>query len=264
MELFFALLKLAVAVPFVAGVGMLVLAMLNLMYDPGAIDQPGAMRKQAVPLATPVLFVLLMFLLLAPMASTWLGQEYWPELQQSALPLWSTAILLVVAALVLGAISKSWPQALPFHWRRQPAMAYCLFAPLLALVAVCNRILVEDVFGGDMPFQVISGFSELSGWPLAGALLLIVLLVPWLEEILFRHYLWGALMKHPGFGPARALVFSSLAFTVLHPPVVWLPVFVLGVFLAWVRWRSTRLADAVVIHQIHNLVVVWLLTDFPS
>jgi membrane protease YdiL (CAAX protease family) len=261
VDLFLAIVKLCIALPVLAGVGILMVAILNLMYDPGAVDEPGAMGKQEVPLAKPVLFALLMFLLFAPFAMPWLQAQFWPELSEPDMPLVTTAIALVIAAFVLGVLSKSWPRALPISWRRQPIMAYCLFAPVLALVAIINRIIVEDIGGGELPMQVLAGSDQLNGWPLAGALLLIIVLVPWLEEILFRHYLWGALVKHPGFGPARALVFTSLAFTVLHPPTVWLPIFFLGMFLAWVRWRSSRLADAVVIHQVHNLVVVWLLTD---
>jgi len=256
-----AIVELCIALPLLAAIGVLTMAILNLLYDPGDVEQPGVMDQQAVPLAKPTLFALLMFLLFAPTAMPWLQSKLWPDLIEEANPLLSTAIVLVVAALALGALSKRWPQALPFSWRRQPVMAYCLFAPVLVIVAVINRLVIEVLGRGDMQMQVLDGLDQLSGWPMAGALFLVIVLVPWLEEILFRHYLWGALIQHPGFGPARATLFTALAFTVLHPPVVWLPVFVLGVFLAWVRWRSNRLADAVVIHQVHNLAVVLLLTD---
>ena len=264
MDVVFAIFELLIELPIAAGLAILVAAILNLMYDPGEVDQPGALDKQAVPLANPVLFALLMVLLLAPRGVVWLQQQFLPQLQDEVSPLLSTSVVLVLAALVLGVLTKRWPQALPFSWRRQPVMAYCLFLPVLAMVAIINRVIIEDLGGGQIPAQILDGVQELSGWPFYTSLAVIILLVPWLEEILFRHYLWGALVKHPGFGPARAILFTALAFTVLHPPVVWLPVFVLGVFLAWVRWRSTRLADAVVIHQLHNLVVVLLLIDFPS
>ncbi len=255
-----AIFKLLIAIPIMAGMAILVAAMANLMYDPGKMEEQGELDKQALPLANPVLLAALLFLLFGPLVMAWLQQQFWPD---SAPPsvLLSSAVVLVLTAMFLGVFTRRWPAALPFSWRRQPVIAYCLFLPLLAAVSVVNRILMEDVGGVELPWQVVSGFDELSGWPLAGALLMVIVLVPWLEEIIFRHFVWGALLKHPGFGVLRALIFSSLAFTVLHPPTMWLPVFCLGLFLAWVRWRSCRLADAVVIHQLHNLLVVLLLTD---
>ncbi|NQU48944.1 MAG: CPBP family intramembrane metalloprotease [Planctomycetes bacterium] len=255
-----AIFKLLIAIPIISGMAILVAAMANLMYDPGKMEEPGELDKQVLPLANPVLLAALMFLLFGPLVMAWLQQLFWADSGPPSVLL-SSAVILVLTAMFLGVFTRRWPAALPFSWRRQPVIAYCLFLPLLAAVSVVNRILMEDVGGVELPWQVVSGFDELSGWPLAGALLMVIVLVPWLEEIIFRHFVWGALLKHPGFGVARALIFSSLAFTVLHPPTMWLPVFFLGFFLAWVRWRSCRLADAVVIHQLHNLVVVLLLTD---
>jgi membrane protease YdiL (CAAX protease family) len=256
----FGILKLLIAIPIISGMVILVAAMANLMYDPGQVEERGELDKQALSLANPILLTALLILLFGPLAMPWLQQQFWAD---SAPPsvLLSSAVVLVFTAMLLGVFTRRWPAALPYSWRRQPVMAYCLFLPLLAAVSIFNRILIEDVGGFDLPGQLVAGFSELSGWPLAGALLMIIVLVPWLEEIIFRHFVWGALVKHPSFGVPRALIFSSLAFTVLHPPTMWLPVFCLGLFLAWVRWRSCRLADAVVIHQLHNLVVVLLLTD---
>ena len=168
MDLFIAILKVFIALPFLAGIGMLMVAMLNLMYDPGAVDEPGADEKQAVRMPNPGLFGLLMFLLLAPTAMPWFLQRFWPDLSEYATPLLSTSIALVLAALILGITTRRWPQALPFSWRRQPIMAYCLFVPVLVLVAVINRIVTEDIAGIEMPLQVVSGLEYLSGWPLAG------------------------------------------------------------------------------------------------
>jgi membrane protease YdiL (CAAX protease family) len=177
------------------------------------------------------------------------------------LRLMRSSVGLVATCLFLGVLTRRWPKALPLSFYRRPIMAYAIFLPLLALVAFFNRILVEDVLGREIPFELFEGFLELQGTPLFLAAVLLVIFVPWFEEILFRNYLWGAMVKNPGFGIVRSLLFTSLAFAVLHPPTVWLPVFCLGFFLGWVRWRSGRLSEAVLLHQLHNLVV--LLLFFP-
>lgn len=84
--------------------------------------------------------------------------------------------------------------------------------------------------------------------------LLIVLLAPLVEEVLFRGLLLPAWAGRWGMRPA--VIFSSLIFAVLHLNI--LGGFVFGVVTALVYLRTRRLLVPLVIHVTHN-ALAWLL-----
>jgi membrane protease YdiL (CAAX protease family) len=280
--LLIAAVKLALLAPLVVASLVLCASILNLHYDGAASDRPGFLNRLSLRLHGSFLLIALLALIFVPK----LVRAFDPDgaglteaHPRSLLPF----LVAFLAANFLLAISSRKTESLsypanaqaapagtaaaadphsPFAARssdfRQPAFAFVLSLPALVLVASFNRILVEDVFGYQLPRQLMTGLSDLSGsslW-LSGAML--VLLFPFLEELLFRKYLWGALADRADFGVARATMFSAIAFAAFHPPTIWLPILTLGCLLGWVRWRSGRLADAIVIHQLYNLMILAL------
>ncbi len=135
---------------------------------------------------------------------------------------------------------------------RTAVLCYLLALPGLIAVRYWNGILVEAVSGKAPVQSVVAGLEGLSAGSLALSLLLAILVLPLLEEALFRGYLWRFLAGRADFGPRRALAFSSLVFAMAHEPQVWLPVFYLGGLFGWVYWRSGRLRYALLCHALHN------------
>lgn len=81
-------------------------------------------------------------------------------------------------------------------------------------------------------------------------------MAPVAEEYLFRGLLFRALDREKG--GIAALLWSSAYFAIYHPPVSWLPVFLVGVGCGWLYKKSGRLGPSVVIHMTYNALVVLL------
>jgi membrane protease YdiL (CAAX protease family) len=118
--------------------------------------------------------------------------------------------------------------------------------------------LARTLSGVDLTPQthhVVAGLA--TTLPLAlGATLVIGLLGPFAEELLFRGLIWGYVEGR--FDGRAAWAISSLLFAVAH----WEPAHValvlpIGILLGWIRWRSASLWPCVVAHIINNTLVVW-------
>lgn len=90
-----------------------------------------------------------------------------------------------------------------------------------------------------------------------GTLFIIYCLMPSIvEEITFRgliqHWLTTVLK------PWRAILFTSVLFTALHCSIISAPyLFALGCLLGWIKWKTQSLYPAMLIHGVHNAVVVF-------
>jgi len=76
-----------------------------------------------------------------------------------------------------------------------------------------------------------------------------------LEEIAFRglvqHWLQAAIE------PARALILASALFAALHFSIASAPyLFAVGMLLGWLKWRTGALYPSMLVHLLHNLVVI--------
>lgn len=84
---------------------------------------------------------------------------------------------------------------------------------------------------------------------LAGA----VLVAPICEEIFFRGFLFGGLLHRMSFWPAALL--SAFLFGLAHGDVGSFAVlFVFGIVLAYVRWRTGSIWPGIVIHAANNAI----------
>jgi membrane protease YdiL (CAAX protease family) len=97
-------------------------------------------------------------------------------------------------------------------------------------------------------------WSQLRGSDRLWLLLLAVVAAPICEEYLFRGLLLRSLERHSG--PIRAAVFSALVFALMHPPIAFLPVFVLGIAAAASFRRGTTLLAPILAHTVYNALLV--------
>ena len=77
-----------------------------------------------------------------------------------------------------------------------------------------------------------------------------VLLLPVVEELLVRGMLFGSFSRFISY--PKAIVFSAAFFLFGHTKVSWPAVFVIGILLAWIYWRTDNLAVTMVIHGTTN------------
>jgi membrane protease YdiL (CAAX protease family) len=99
-------------------------------------------------------------------------------------------------------------------------------------------------------------FAGLRAGPVAavGVALVVVVLAPVCEEIVYRGLLWGALERH---APPRWVPFvvTTLLFALAHFEFTRTPLlFVVALPIALARLRTGRLAASVVAHQVNNLL----------
>lgn len=77
---------------------------------------------------------------------------------------------------------------------------------------------------------------------------------PFAEEYLFRGLLYRALDRE--WGGWRAVVASAAFFAIYHPPMSWIPVGLLGATNCLIFKKTGKLAPAVLLHMVYNLVVL--------
>lgn len=97
---------------------------------------------------------------------------------------------------------------------------------------------------------------DLSSW----AIFVLLCLLPSItEEIAFRGLIQHWL--HTVLKPWRAIMLASALFTTLHLSIVSAPyIFLLGMLLGWVKWKSRSLYPVILMHMVHNWVSI---TVFP-
>jgi uncharacterized protein len=128
-------------------------------------------------------------------------------------------------------------------------------AVLVALIALSDVLLYLS--GRDLvtPFQLQAYTTATAeGWLLPMAFAAIIV-APAGEEIMFRGFLFrGFVRSERAAWPA--IIVISLLWAALHIQYDWagmLQIFVIGLFLGWIRWRSGSTLLTFVLHALFNL-----------
>lgn len=128
-------------------------------------------------------------------------------------------------------------------WVLYFAASFAVLALVSVLMPNINLDQVQDVgFDGiSQPYEYVLAFVALA------------ILPPLAEEAIFRGYLFGRLRRYVGFWPTTIAV--SLAFAIVHLQInVGIDVFVLSVFLCYLREKTGSIWASVVLHSIKNTV----------
>jgi hypothetical protein len=126
---------------------------------------------------------------------------------------------------------------------------------LVALVAAGDALLYFT--GRDLvtSFQLQSyTTAAAAGW-LPAMLAAAIVVAPAGEEAMFRGFLFRGWVRSPR-SAWPAIVAISLLWAILHIQYDWtgmLQIFVIGLFLGWIRWRSGSLALTFLLHALFNL-----------
>ena len=115
-----------------------------------------------------------------------------------------------------------------------------------------------EALGGDYELQEVAlGIAALEGRDVWIALCLASLIVPLLEELIFRAFLQPLLVQN--LGAAAGIVLTSILFAILHGPGAFLPIFALSLLLGAIMLRTQRLLAVWVVHGLHNALSFSLL-----
>jgi uncharacterized protein len=169
---------------------------------------------------------------------------------QSAVPI--TAVYLVV----IRGRGLSWTdigfREVSKRWYLRAALIALAMLPAVALVNLATQALLGGPYRNPQ-LEVIApeGFS----WTgLAAMLVMIGIVAPIVEEVVFRGLLYGWLRHRLGI--AASVTLSALAFAGVHGIAILIPALaVTGVILALVYERSRSLWPPIIVHGIFNTIM---------
>lgn len=224
--------------------------------------QPGDTAPQGVWLW---LLGFVLFQVAGAMLTLWLapqatgGESSGPSLSQ-AMPLQALASLFALGVMLIVAGRRHVSlEALGLRAPRGPsplAVAVCAllaFYPIFVLVGTANAEL-QSLFGNELSPQksMLDFLADDSARRSPLVWILMVLVLPAGEELLFRGALYGGLRRV--LHPAAAIGVSALLFAVAHgnPAMLLLPVASLGVALALLYERTGSLVTPMLFHSLHN------------
>lgn len=135
-------------------------------------------------------------------------------------------------------------------------VAYLVVVPFLFLILVAVAAATKFFSYKPQPQAVVDIYMRT---PDSTNLILLTLFVavigPVIEELFFRGFAYKAFRS--SFGPVWAMVGSAALFSVMHLNVIALvPIFLLGVYLAYLYEKTGSLVPAMTAHVLHNLAMV--------
>ena len=143
-----------------------------------------------------------------------------------------------------------------------PKLKVILPVPFIAVSATVLVSLVAQLINLIYPFpqeymEQLGGLFKMDTRP--WVLFLVVALTPGIcEEVLFRGFLFRFFER---YGSAKAIVISAALFAVFHlDPFRLLPVFLLGMLLGYLTYRSKSLITSMLSHTVNNALAIFLVT----
>ena len=171
-------------------------------------------------------------------------------------------IALLAAAWLFGA--RRHRVSLDFLGFRSASLTSMAWLPLvtlsIGLSTTAVYALLAQWLGIDIlvPDQGLEEIAALDGVALLPTFAIIGLLAPFAEEVFFRGFLLAALASV--IGGLRGALVSSAIFSVAHLNVGTLvPIFVMGMLLAWLYLRTGSIWPPFVAHAAQNLIALTVL-----
>ncbi len=133
---------------------------------------------------------------------------------------------------------------------------YITILPLfLLIVLLITR--VSGYFDYQPPVHPLVNifFKEANPFILGGFIVLAALVAPVIEEIVFRGFIYSAVRKRAGV--TLAIIVTSALFSLLHMSIFsFLPIFFLGIVLAYLYEKTGLLISSITLHVIHNSLLI--------
>lgn len=172
-------------------------------------------------------------------------------------------VLVIVNFLMLAAMSW-WAERVgagPFAGRMRTDTDWLAIGAVTGPVVLLGSLaLVGALVGdgtGDWVYRRDADTSLLTRAALGPSMIVYaVLLAPLAEELAFRGIALGCLIAR-GWSPVAAAVLTSAGFAVIHlqyTPAAMVPVFITGLYLAWLRVHSGSMAVPIAAHISANAV----------
>ena len=138
------------------------------------------------------------------------------------------------------------------RWRAAGLAAGAFFA-----IIVVSAILSQFLDAGDEQGLVPKSWDSSRAAPFIANALVVALVAPFVEELLYRGLGYGLLTQF--VLPLPAILVTGLAFGLGHGLVLGLPVLAFfGIALAWLRWQTGSVYPGMVVHGTFNALALLL------
>ena len=119
------------------------------------------------------------------------------------------------------------------------------------VILAAAGLLGQVLDAGDEQGLVPDGWDGSRAVPFLANALVVVLVAPFVEELLYRGL--GMSLLFPFVGPLFSIAITGLAFGLAHGLVLGLPVLtIFGITLGWLRWKTSSVYPGMIVHGIFN------------
>ena len=119
------------------------------------------------------------------------------------------------------------------------------------MILAAAGLLGQVLDAGDEQGLVPDAWDGSRAVPFLANTLVVVLVAPFVEELLYRGL--GMSLLFPFVGPLFSIAITGLAFGLAHGLVLGLPVLtIFGITLGWLRWKTDSVYPGMVVHGIFN------------
>jgi len=230
-------------------------------------DMRSPMRGSVVMLAsllisqfiTGLIFIGLLFFLDIPLPT---GRAIGPgsdgEMFQ---PVQIMGVIAISALLLLLILMILRPEKEPMSYMKgkkvllNSIIGVLILVPILALTSLLS-VFMEEMGGGEPPTLVggVDGTADIIYMGIA-----IVIIAPFIEELLFRGYLFDQIRKKAS--PMVAILSTALLFALVHFSIAtMIPIFIMGVIMGVLRERTGSIIPSLLFHSLNNLFALVILS----
>ena len=142
---------------------------------------------------------------------------------------------------------KAHPSDRFLHFNRVPWIVY----PVLIVMTLSMAVVLDPLTNLIPMPEKIKELFELLGTKDIYTLLMVCILGPVLEEVLFRGIILDGFLNR--YKPAKAIFWSAFLFGLFHlNPWQFIPGFFIGILLAWIYWKTRSLVPVILVHIVNN------------
>ncbi|MDQ3234585.1 MAG: CPBP family intramembrane metalloprotease, partial [Pseudobdellovibrionaceae bacterium] len=223
-------------------------------YEPYVLD-PSASPRTEARLGDGLIAALIYFILQSMIAGAGLVLKLFT---MDTAVMWGSLLAAVLTFVVM-----------QLYYRRHQALGVPEYSGpvravdgLYGLGAVAMLVGVAMIWGQHAPqwtfwkwlYEIPDATKDVYFQPSLSLFVFAGLIAPFIEEFIFRGLIFGGMKQRYGFWPS--LLVSSLIFALVHPPLSFLPVFLLGMAAGWLYHRNRVLLPSVLLHVGYNLLIL--------
>jgi len=159
-----------------------------------------------------------------------------------------SALIAIPPILWLGVYvaNASWRECYPLR-----TFSVLLIAPIIVVSAAGSLVLLEVLTWLPISNTVTDSFAEAFSGNYLSTVLIVVVVAPVFEELFFRGWMLRSFLQR--HSARKSILFSAVLFAIFHmDPWYALTIFPLGLFFAWLTFKTGSLLPSMLSHTVVN------------